>query len=72
MNGSPVDRFLKEGEAIGQDREGFLEKMNLELDLGARIGCEWLLAGSSLFKWEENRLWMLTASCVIVDRATIH
>ena len=53
---------------MGKVGEGFLEKVNLELGFEAWIGYGWVLAGSSLFKWEEDRLWMLTVCCVIFDR----
>lgn len=46
---------------MGKVGESFLEKVTLELDLEPR----WMLAGSSLFRWEEDRLWMLTFCCVI-------
>lgn len=57
----------KRHSPLGKVRAGFLEKLGLELDFGAWIGCGWMLAGSRLFKWEEDRHWMLTACCVICE-----
>lgn len=41
---------------MGKVGEGFLEKVNLELGFGAYKDFGWVLAGSSLFKCEEDRL----------------
>lgn len=68
MNGGPVAKSSKEGQPIGEGQRRLPGEGELGTGLWG-LGGLWMGAGgSSLFTWEEDRLWMLTVCCVISDR----
>lgn len=66
MNGNPVDRFSKERQAIGEGLGRLPGKDGLGTGLWS-LDRLWM-DRSSLFRWEEDGLWMLTVYCVTFDR----